>query len=53
MFSEGLFRGGTGGGSGEVFTWKDLSMEEFNLREDNFHEGGTGFSSIIKKTMRK
>ena len=28
-------------------TWEDLSMEEFIMREDNFHEGGVGFSSII------
>ena len=30
-------------------TWEDLSMEEFIIREENFHEGATGFSSIIKK----
>ena len=30
-------------------TWEDRSMEEFITREENFHEVGAGFSSIIKK----
>ena len=35
-------------------TWENLSMEEFIMRKENFHEGGTEFSSIIKKkTARK
>ena len=41
----------SGGGGGEVdggVTWKDLSMEEFVMGEENFNEGGAGFSSIIK-----
>ena len=34
--------------------WKDLSMEDFIMRGENFYKGGAGFSSIIKKkTMRK
>ena len=41
------------GGGGQV-EWEDLSMPEFFMREENFHEGVVGFSSIIyKKTMRK
>ena len=28
-------------------TWDDLSMEEFVMREENFNEGGTAFSSFI------
>ena len=35
------------GGLGEGLTWLDLSMEEFIIREENFHEGSAGFSSII------
>ena len=35
-------------------TWKDLSMEEFVMGEENFNEGGAGLSNIIKKkTMQK
>ena len=30
-----------------------LSMEEFVLGEENFHEGGAGFSSIILKNIEK
>ena len=29
------------------FTWEDLSMEELLTGEENFNEGGAGFSSII------
>ena len=32
---------------GEGVTWEDSSMEEFFMREDNIHEGGAVFSSII------
>ena len=35
------------GDRGEGVTWENLSIEEFIMREENFHEGGTGFSSII------
>jgi len=28
-------------------------MEEFIMREENFHEGAAGFSSIIKKNNEK
>jgi len=27
--------------------WGKLSMEEFVMGEENFHEGGAAFSSII------
>ena len=37
------FRGGSGGG----VTWDDISKEKLLMREENFNEGGTGFSSII------
>ena len=45
MFSGSIFPGGGGGGVG--VTRKDLSMEESIMGEENFHEGGAGFSSII------
>jgi len=32
---------------GEGVTWEDLSMEEFVMREENFHEGAAEFSGII------
>ena len=32
---------------GEGVTREDLSMEEFIMGVENFHEGGAGFSSII------
>ena len=35
------------GGRRQGVTWKYLSMEKCIMREENFHEGGTGFSSII------
>ena len=37
--------------TGEGVTWEDLSLEEFIMREENFHERDAGFSSIKKKTM--
>ena len=37
-----------GGGYGE-----DLSMEEFVMGEENFHEGGAGFFSIFLKNNEK
>ena len=36
-----------GDGSGEGIMWEDLSMEEFFTREENIHERGAGFFSII------
>ena len=45
--TEGLFRVGVGVGWGEGFTWEDLSMEKFIMREENFNEGGAGSSRII------
>jgi len=41
-----------GVGKGEV-KWEDLSMEKFFVREENFHEGGAGFFSIIYKKKEK
>jgi len=32
-------------GNKDGFTWEDLFIEEFIMREENFHEGGAGFSS--------
>ena len=46
-FSGKLFRVEVGLGLGKGIMWKDLSMEEFIIKEENFHEGDTGFSSII------
>ena len=47
----GVFRGtfSRWGGkwSEEGLTWEDLSIEDFIMWEENFHEGGAGFSSII------
>ena len=43
----GLFHVGVGTGRGEEVMWEDLSIEEFFMREENFHEGSAGFSSII------
>ena len=36
-----------GRGLGYGFTWEDLSMDKFIMGEENFHEGGAEFSSII------
>ena len=36
-------------GGGDGVTWQDLSIEEFFMEEEDFYEGGTGFSSIVKK----
>ena len=47
----GAFSNWGGGGSGDGVTWEDLSMEEFFLKEENIHEGGAGFSSIIKNNQ--
>ena len=33
--------------------WVKLSLEEFVMGEENFHEGSAGFSSIIKKKTIK
>ena len=30
-----------------LVTWEDISMEKLLIVEDNFNEGGAGFSSII------
>ena len=31
---------------------EDLSMEEFVLGEENFHEGGAGFLALFKKATK-
>jgi len=36
-----------GRGLREGVTWEDISMEEFVMGGENFHEGGAGFSNII------
>ena len=41
-----------GGGSGKGVTWEDISMEEFIMREDNFHEGGAGLLALFKKKKK-
>ena len=38
---------GLGGRVGGGGTWEDISMEELLIGEENFNEGGAGFSSII------
>ena len=48
-FSGGLLRVGVGMRS-RGLSYEDLSMEEFIIEgRRSFHEGGAGFSSIIKK----
>ena len=39
------FFGGRFEGGG--VTWEDISMEKLIMGEENFNEGGAGFSSII------
>ena len=46
-FQEDFSVGGRGWGEGA--TWEDLPMNQFVIREEGFHEGGAGFSSIILK----
>ena len=44
------------GGWGEVergVTWKDLSMEEFVMGEENFNEGAPDSLALFKKTMKE
>ena len=43
---QGDFFGLGGGVEGEI-TWEDISMERLLMGEENFNEGGTGFSSFI------
>ena len=38
-----------GVGQREGVTWEDLSMEEFIMREENFHEGAQDFLALFKK----
>ena len=50
-----VFRGifGLGGEVEGGTMWKDFSMEELVVGEENFNEEGAGFSSIIKKKQGK
>ena len=41
------------GGGGSGVTWEDLSMEEYIMREENFHEGVQDFLSLSKKNNEK
>ena len=34
-------------------TWEDISIEKLLMGEENFNEGGAGFSSIIWKNNEK
>ena len=48
----GIFR--LSGGGEEEDMMRELSLEEFSMGEEKFHEGKAEFSSIIKnKTMKK
>ena len=47
-----VFRGLFSVHGGRV-TWEDFSMDEFIMREENFHEGSAIFSSIISKKKKK
>ena len=48
-FSGGFF----GWGLREGATWKDLSLEEFIMGKEKFHEGDTGFLALLKKNNGK
>ena len=37
----------------EGVTWEDLSMEEFVMGEEYFHEGVRDFLALFKKKMKK
>ena len=51
-FQEDFWVGGRGWEEGDMSG--ELSIEEFVIGEENFHEGSAGFTSIIlKKTMKK
>jgi len=44
----GVFFSGSGGvESIEGVKWEDISMEDIITGEENFHEGGAGFSCTI------
>ena len=38
---------------GEGVMWEDLSVEDYILRGENFHEGVQDFLELFQKTMRK
>ena len=44
-----VFALGVGIGRDDGVIWEDSSMDEFIMREENFHEGGAGFTSVILK----
>ena len=44
---QGDFFGLGGRVEGGGVTWEDISMEKLLMGEENFNEGGAGFSSII------
>ena len=44
-FQEDFLAEGRGGEEGDMLG--DLSVEEFVMGEENFHEGSAGFTSII------
>ena len=46
----GIFGWGEGFTRGDML--EELSIEEFLMGEENFHEGSAGFSSIIKKNEK-
>ena len=48
-----IFFGLGGELKGGGVTWEDISMEKILMGEENFNEGGAGFSSIIWKKQGK
>ena len=49
-FKEDFLVGGRGWEEGDILG--ELSIEEFVMGEENFHEGSAGFTSIIKKKKK-
>ena len=41
------------GGVEEGFKWGDLSMEEFFMAEDNFHEGAQDILALFKTKQKQ
>ena len=48
MVFSGVFSLWGGRGSGEEVTLDILSMEEFIMREENFHDGAQDFLALLK-----
>ena len=40
-------------GREEEAAWEDLTVEEFFMAEENFHEGGQDFVAFFKKNEKK